>query len=516
MDAVFELFRPLNLCIGFSAYAAWRVIHALYLSPLRNVPGPFWARVSALPMFYYDIRGQEPEFMQRCCAKYGSVFVMEPDKVGVCGYKESTMILNSHGFLKDERYTRVKFIEPNMFLTRDPELNRQRRRQIGGALSPVGLRAMEPAILGAGVEQLMRKWDAQIDGAELGCARVEYFGDFSDMSFDVICSLGFGVEHRSLTTQDRRISTWVRNATRLMFVQIVVPVLSCTPFRQTVLASLHRSVDRFLEFGKAAIEQRKREMQGPGRSSGLLQGPGRRRDLLQAFIDAEDPGSKAQMTAEQITSETVINMLAGTDTTANTLTWCVHLLLLHPRCLARCVDEVRAAFARDHVIRHDEARSKLVFLEACVYEALRLRPAPNNLPRSVLRGGVVLRKHFIPDTCTLSVSIAACNTNPELWTRPHEFYPERFVEDAERKRHVLTFSAGVRVCPGRYLAWWEVITTLANVLNRYELELPEDARFSPRNTDASGVPVIMPHNQAITCSPRYPDRDCIVLVSKRS
>ncbi|KAJ1755467.1 hypothetical protein LPJ58_004202 [Coemansia sp. RSA 1591] len=225
MDSVFDLLRPLNVCLGLSAYAAYRILHALYISPLRNVPGPFWCRVSALPMLYYDLRGQEPEFMQCNCQKYGSIFVMEPTKVGVCGQSECQTVLSSHGFLKDKQYARVKFIEPNMFLTRSPELNRLRRRQIGGALQPRSLRSMEPVVLGAGVCQLMSKWDTELalSGEPI---RVQYLSEFSDMAFDVICSLGFGLEHRSLTTKDQKMATWVRKTTQLMFVEIMIPIKS--------------------------------------------------------------------------------------------------------------------------------------------------------------------------------------------------------------------------------------------------------------------------------------------------
>ncbi|KAJ2374623.1 hypothetical protein IW150_002998, partial [Coemansia sp. RSA 2607] len=125
------LVRPLNLCCGLSAYFAWKVFYALYLSPLRNVPGSFWTRISYLPMLYHDIRGTEPEFMNYHANKYGSVFVMEPKKIAVCDPEDCLVVLGSHSFLKDHHYSNVEFIEPNMFLTRDPELNKQRRRQVG-------------------------------------------------------------------------------------------------------------------------------------------------------------------------------------------------------------------------------------------------------------------------------------------------------------------------------------------------------------------------------------------------
>ncbi|KAJ2125214.1 hypothetical protein IW147_001113 [Coemansia sp. RSA 720] len=480
--SVYDLLRPLNLCLGFSVYVAYRVLYALYISPLRNVPGPFWCRISKLPMFYHDMCGLEPEFMQRNCQKYGSIFVMEPNKVGVCGLSECQTVLNSHGFLKDEIYARVKFIEPNMLLTRSPELNHLRRRQISGALQPHSLRGMEPIVLGAGAQQLMRKWDSEI-------AKMDKCGCI--------------IFHRSLTTKDRKMAIWARKITLLLYVEVMAPILSRTPFKQTVLRGLRASVDKFLAFGVDAVEQRKRK----GES-------GKRNDILQAFIDAEDPQSKIRMTAGQIASETAINMWAGTETTANALTWTVHLLLLHPHYMQRAQQEVREQFAPSCVIEYDAARAQLPFLEACVFEALRLHPPVNNLPRMVTQGGVVLRGHFIPDHCTMSVSIHACNTNAETWDRPLVFDPERFINCPEQKRMILTFSSGVRVCPGRHLAMWEIFTTLANVLNNYELELPSDAVFTPKRTDGDG-PVVMPYYHAITCSPKYPDRDCIAIVSKR-
>ncbi|KAJ2500230.1 hypothetical protein GGH96_002923 [Coemansia sp. RSA 1972] len=246
MDGVYDLLRPLNLCIGLSVYAAYRVFHALYISPLRNVPGSFWCRISKLPMFYHDLRGLEPEFMQGNCQKYGSIFVMEPAKVGVCGQSECLTVLNSHGFLKDKIYARVKFIEPNLLLTRSPEQNHLRRRQIGGALQPHSLRGMEPIVLRAGVQQLMSKWDTEL--AKSTQVRVQYFSEFSDMTFDVICSLGYGLEHRSLTTKDRKMTTWVRKTTLLLYVEVMMPILGHTPFKQTMLRGLRASVNKFLKF----------------------------------------------------------------------------------------------------------------------------------------------------------------------------------------------------------------------------------------------------------------------------
>ncbi|KAJ2258880.1 hypothetical protein GGI13_000366 [Coemansia sp. RSA 455] len=509
-STLLEMLRPVNVFCGLGAWFAWRVAYALYFSPLRNVPGPFWARISGLPMLLHDLGGTEADFMIENSEKYGSLFVMEPNKIAVCDPDDCQIILSTHSFAKDMRYAQVDILEPNLFLTRDPELSRQRRRQIGPALSMTGLGKMEPMLLAAGAQQLMGKWDRAIEDASDGRARVCYFYDFSLMTFDIISSLGFGQTHRSLTTGDRQILHWVSQTLTLMLLQMVAPIVKRLPFRQLFAKSLYTDVRKFVAFGTRAIEERKQAL-----STVDAGGAEKPRDLLQAFIDAEDPESKIRMTPSQVATETILTLMAGADTSSNTLCWTVHLLLMHPRCFAKVVEEVRSAFEPEQLISFKEAKESLPYLEACVYESLRMQPVSGNLPRCIPRGGVVLQKYFIPEGLTCSVGIAAANMNSDLWELPYVYSPERFVGNEERKRKVLSFSAGVRVCPGKNLAWMEILTTLANIFNRYDVEMPEDSLFSPKQLDSNGCPILMPYKYAITRAPRFPERDCNIIVSKR-
>ncbi|KAJ2552597.1 hypothetical protein EV175_003254 [Coemansia sp. RSA 1933] len=501
--------RPTNVLCGVGAYFAWKVLYALYLSPLRNVPGSFWTRISKLPMFIADIQGTEREFMLRHQAKYGDVFVMEPHKIAVCDPDDCATILGSHAFAKDRKYSNVEFIEPNVFLTRDPALNKQRRRQIGPVLGINSLLKMEPVILAAGPEQLAAKWDKLL--VDSPRARVCYHYEFMLMTFDVIGTLGFGKSHRSLTTGDRRIAHWVKQSFLLLFLQAVMPLVKSWPFKRVFAKSLYQEVDAFIDFGTNAIEQRKRLLAQDGAEEP--------NDILQSFIDAEDPESKIKMTPGQVVTETIISLLAGSDTSSNTLSWSIHLLLMYPEYLERATSEVRASFKRSHTITYTEAQEKLPFLEACMYESMRLIPVGSNLPRCMPRGGTVIQGHFIPEDHTCSVSPLCANMHPRLWPDPHRYMPGRFLGNEAMKRRIFTFSMGVRVCPGRHLALIEILTTLANILNKYDLEIPDDALFSPASAEhkkgSSELPVLMPCATAVTCAPRFPDRDCNVVISKR-
>ncbi|KAJ2522529.1 hypothetical protein H4217_000688 [Coemansia sp. RSA 1939] len=510
---VLEHFKVSNVLYGLGAYAAWEVFYALYLSPLRNVPGSFWTRISKLPMMIADIRGTGHEFMLWHHQKYGSIFVMEPKKIAVCDPDDCVTVLGTHAFLKDEKYGNVDFIEPNLFLTRDPTLNKQRRRQIGPALSTSNLLKMEDVVLAAGPKQLLAKWDTQLAKSDSGKAVICYHYDFVLLTFDIIGTLGFGQTHRSLTSGDRQITHWVKQSFNLLFVQFIFPKLAKSwLFKNVIAKTLHRDVDDFIKFSSQAIEQRKALL-----AEKTAVNSEKPNDILQSFIDAQDNESQLHMTSSQVVTETIISMLAGSDTSSNTLSFTIHLLLMHPQHLRKATNEARSVFERSHVITYTEALKSLPFLEACMYESMRLLPVSTNLPRCMPRGGTVIQGHFIPDDHTCSVSTLCSNVNEGLWgSQPLAYNPQRFIQDPALKKRIMTFSMGVRACPGRNLAVIEILTTLANIVNAYDLEIPEDSLFTPDRVDKkTGIPFFMPGMSGITYVPRFPDRDCNVAVSRR-
>ncbi|KAJ2758296.1 hypothetical protein IWQ56_006037, partial [Coemansia nantahalensis] len=377
---------------------------------------------------------------------------------------------------------------------------------IGPALNLRNLLHMEDIILDAGARQILEKWDCALAAAGPdGQARVCYYDDFVLMAFDVVSSLSFGQAYRSLTTGERHIIDLTRQCIKVTFMEMGAPIMKYRPFKW-LAGSLYAQADKLFEFTSKIIKTRKQL---------LASGAEKPKDILQSFIDAEDPESKVRMTPSEVQTEVIVSAIAGSDTTSLTLSWTLHLLLLHPQCLRRVTDEVRAAFAAGHTIRYEEAKEKLPYLEACLYESMRLRSVAGNIPRIVPPGGMTFQGHLIPGGYSCAVSIAAVSINKDVWERPHAFDPERFIANPDNKRAVLTFSSGVRICPGRFLAWWEMVTAMANIFNAYDLSLPDDALFTPDRLDANGQPVTMSEYHGITRFPKYPARDCVVVISKR-
>ena len=77
-------------------------------------------------------------------------------------------------------------------------------------------------------------------------------------------------------------------------------------------------------------------------------------------------------------------LLAGEDTTANTLAWMIWLLHTHPEAKQRAADEARRVLAGQPCLAGSDQLGSLDYIEACANETMRLKPvAPINVAEAV-------------------------------------------------------------------------------------------------------------------------------------
>lgn len=102
------------------------------------------------------------------------------------------------------------------------------------------------------------------------------------------------------------------------------------------------------------------------------------------------------MTKEEIIPTFAIILLAGSETTATTLSATTFLLLKHPEVMRKLVDEIRSSFRSEDEITHLSV-NKLKYQAAVIEEALRMHaPTPNGPPRVVDGQGDTIDGHWVP------------------------------------------------------------------------------------------------------------------------
>lgn len=198
------------------------------------------------------------------------------------------------------------------------------------------------------------------------------------------------------------------------------------------------------------------------------------RDLLSRLLAARDEDGSA-FDDTQLRDEAVTMLLAGHDTTAAALGWCLVALGQHPDVQQRVHLELRERL-EDRVPTASELRD-LPLLRAFVDEVMRLHPTGYSTAREVLEpmaldDGVTLR----PGTDVI-VPFGWLLRDPRWWTDPLELRIDRFLPGGEalqpdRPRVAyIPFGLGPRVCIGAAYAIQLLLATLSVIVRSHELAL---------------------------------------------
>jgi len=186
-------------------------------------------------------------------------------------------------------------------------------------------------------------------------------------------------------------------------------------------------------------------------------------------MDPDEPGIPLHLNAD---ARLVI--VAGSDTTASTLTWLFYELCKDPpqlRKLQKAVDEV--AGGKDLLTCADVANFPL--LDGYVNEALRLHPAvPSGVQRETPPEGITIGDKYIPGNILIWQPIHAMQRDERYFKDAHKFMPERWLDEHQAeyirdKRAFMPFSTGTYKCIGNNIAMMEMRVVTANLVRRFDI-----------------------------------------------
>ncbi len=176
----------------------------------------------------------------------------------------------------------------------------------------------------------------------------------------------------------------------------------------------------------------------------------------------------------------IMSMLLGHETTASALAWAMERLLRHPRALARA------------------SQGDNVYLDAVIKETLRVRHVIPIVTRRLTQP-VKLAGYHLPAGITLLPAVAFVHENPQLFSDPTAFRPERFLDDREGSTYTwIPFGGGVRRCLGAGFASAFMRVVLRTILTRTQLSAPD--RRDERMTRPSWIALVPEHGVRVVRS----------------
>ena len=202
-------------------------------------------------------------------------------------------------------------------------------------------------------------------------------------------------------------------------------------------------------------------------------------DLISILMHARDDETGASMTSKQLRDEATTLVIAGSETTGNTIAWACYLLAQHPQVAERLQAEVDLVLAGQDASY--ETLTRLPFTRAVITETLRLYSPVWILPRRALVD-VELGGHLLRAGSRMVFSPYALNRDARLHRDPDRFDPDRWATDYARtdmRASFFPFGQGIRNCIGEGFAWTESLLLLSAIAARWHLRLADGARVHP-------------------------------------
>lgn len=444
---------------------------AAALRSLDDLPGP-----AGLPLI-----GNALQIKPRECHRlwggwaeqFGPLFVFRVGSTRILAVANADLIQQ---LLRDrpERVRRwrkmeeiAREIEGNGLFTAEGTRWRRERKFVMYALNAGHVRGFIPRLEQV-VGRLRRRWWQ----AALAGAPVDVHADLMRLTVDVTSGLAFGRDLNTLEEKADPIQTHLDK----LFPAIARRQTALFPYWRYVRLPQDRELD-------AAVAEVRRVIDGlieDARARLAADATATPRNFLEALVAAQEHGEQG-FSNDEIANNVMTILLAGEDTTANSLSYMMHFLMEHPRVQAALQAEVDAVIGAGEQPWQDPATpDRLRYAEAVANEAMRLKPVGAHLflePNEDIQVADV----FVPRGTPVLVLNGHVGSQEENFTDAAEFRPERWLDNVEAHGGVhnmkafMPFGSGPRFCPGRQLAMLQIKMVLAMLCRDFEVVLPPDA-----------------------------------------
>ncbi|KAJ7454718.1 cytochrome P450 [Mycena latifolia] len=185
--------------------------------------------------------------------------------------------------------------------------------------------------------------------------------------------------------------------------------------------------------------------------------------------------------------ETLNILLAGRETTMNSLTIAVYFLAMYPKVTARLREEIMTVVGPSGPPSYDDIK-EMKYLKAVINETLRLYPpVPFNVRETVKATtwpspDPKEKPIYIPAGVKVPYSVMIMQRRTDLWgPDADEFDPDRFLDERVNKYlsnpfQFLPFNGGPRICLGQQFAYNEMSFVLIRLLQNFSsISLDVDA-----------------------------------------
>ncbi|KAK1165751.1 cytochrome P450 27C1-like isoform X1 [Acipenser oxyrinchus oxyrinchus] len=263
------------------------------------------------------------------------------------------------------------------------------------------------------------------------------------------------------------------NSVGTMFRMFTI-ILALPKWTRSVLPFWNKYIqawDTMFNFAKDKVDQRLTDIQAKLQGTEPVEG-----NYLTYLLSCD------KLSQSEIYSSITELLLAGVDTTSNTISWAIYHLARNQELQKAVYKEVISVSPEDQIPTAQDL-DKMPLVKAVVREVLRLYPVvPENA--RILETDIVLGDYHIPSQVLLVMCHYASSVDPSQFSQPLKFKPERWLKKQEiLKPHPFSsipFGYGVRGCIGRRIAELEMYLALSRLVKQFEIRTdPQEKEVTP-------------------------------------
>lgn len=342
---------------------------------------------------------------------------------------------------------------------------RRQRRFVMQGLDTRHLRQFLPTLVKV-TQRLKERWAEWADSQRL----VDVQKDLMCYTVDVTTNLSFGYDMNTLQKGADVLQEHLERALRMAQRRLFAPV----PYWRYVKLPSDRALDAALneidEIVNSFIDMARDRL---ARRPELVEHP---TNFLEALLAAQQDDA-APLRDEEIAANVLTLLVAGEDTTANTMAWMMHYMMEHPDVQQRMRAEADAVLGAERMPLTLEAANRLLFIDATAHETLRLK-AVTPLFYVTMNETMIVDDLELPRGTSVIFLLRAGGLREEDFSEAHRFHPERWLGSGARsgvshRPTYIPFGDGPRLCPGRSLALLEIKMVMSMLCRNFELVAPE-------------------------------------------
>ncbi len=449
-------------------------LHAALPANIRDyddLPGP-----RGLPWFGNALQLDLPRMHQQLeqwSREFGPLFKLKVSGRSMLVVSNHEMVANvlrdrPDGFWRPRKLEKIWVelgLPVGLFVANGDVWKRQRRMVMAG-FDPTHVKNYYPAMVGVS-SRLSARWQRAASANQA----IDLQADLMRYTVDTIAGLAFGAGVDTLSSDGDVIQQHLDQIFPALYDRLFkpLPVWRWWPSKADKqlahsIKQVNLAVDDFIAQARAR----------------LAANPARRAEppnLLEAMIVAADEPASG-IDDQQVAGNVMTMLLAGEDTTANTLAWLLYLMWQNPATLAKAVAEVQRVVGNS-TSPTLEQMAQLEYVEACAHETMRLKPVAPIVTAQALRE-VMMGDVRVPKGVVVMALMRRDSVSDAHIPNAAAFKPERWLADGDTamsvattansaKRISMPFGAGPRICPGRYLALLEMKLAIATILRDFDI-----------------------------------------------